>query len=736
MSKVAVTFGRGNPPTAGHKKLADKVKEIADKEGASYELHWSHSQDTKKNPLDHKTKVSFMKKLMPSHRAAIKSEDSVRDPISLMKHLESKGHKEVHVVVGSDRVEGMKKLLNAYNGKEYNFDKIHVHSAGTRDPDAEGVTGISASKMRQHALNDDHGSFHKGLPEGTPHKTSKQLFNAVRKGLKINESHICEDENKIEMSTDPDNFGATVNGDFKHIPTTKIKTSRLQGFEPPDKMKQEGSKQNLAKLVKHIKSGGDVPPILVRKHPSNPLKLQIIDGHHRYHAHIKAGVDTIPAKIIPPKHITVVGKEDNMNKSKPEKSEVDVPHFSDPLSVKHERAQELKKQVDDIQKQIKEESYVDVVIKNAEELVERMTIQTLPIFFTEEEMFGDAVEILDEALSRQERIRRGMNLRKRRAMIQQKRKLKMRRMPSQEEAKRRARKMAIKILKQKFSGGKKMHELSVADKMRLEKLLTVRKGAVERIAIRLVKKVRDLARSRISSSSAVGKANHPTGVGPVTVKTNKQMVKVREGEEQFDEANKSDEEMFNHHREKELHYKNKYQNTLSDTVYNSAREQYHKHQAKRMEYETKLNLKKLREDEQLDEYDRIEAYMRRQEQGGKSNAQHYNDLATVGTKRQQDRNKKIKAARNKKIQTRKRAIRAHRAKILGIRKAMIKEDGMDSNSSGNDATDNRTTSFADKPTALPRNPNEPSGKGDPKKKGEQEVKLGSKDVLVINPIVS
>ena len=67
--------------------------------------------------------------------------------------LHNKGHKAIVMVVGSDRVAEFDKLLNTYNGVDgrhgyYGFDDIKVVSAGERDPDIEGVTGMSASKMR------------------------------------------------------------------------------------------------------------------------------------------------------------------------------------------------------------------------------------------------------------------------------------------------------------------------------------------------------------------------------------------------------------------------------------------------------------------------------------------------------------------------------------------------------------------------------------------------------------
>lgn len=146
-SKATWTFGRFNPPTeSGHGKLVDAVVNHAKKTGGEHYIFPSHSQDKKKNPLSHDDKVGAMRKIFP--HANVVSHEGVRDAIGAMKHLEKKGHSHVTMVVGSDRVPAFHKLLNDYNGKEYNFKKIEVKSAGHRDPDAEGSEGMSASKLR------------------------------------------------------------------------------------------------------------------------------------------------------------------------------------------------------------------------------------------------------------------------------------------------------------------------------------------------------------------------------------------------------------------------------------------------------------------------------------------------------------------------------------------------------------------------------------------------------------
>lgn len=174
------TFGRFNPPTTGHKKLVDAVIAHAKQAKSDHYVYPSHSQDAKKNPLSHSQKVGFMRKVFP--KANVVSHEGAKTAIDAMKHLHKQGYKKVTMVVGSDRVEHFHKLLHQYNGKEYHFDHIEVKSAGHRDPDAEGVEGMSASKMRDHAKNNDLKSFAQGV---AVKKHAPALFKAVRKGMKL-----------------------------------------------------------------------------------------------------------------------------------------------------------------------------------------------------------------------------------------------------------------------------------------------------------------------------------------------------------------------------------------------------------------------------------------------------------------------------------------------------------------------------------------------------------------------
>ena len=184
-------FGRFNPPTTGHEKLITKVASLA--RGNDYRIFASQSADAKKNPLEYKTKVKFMRKMFPKYARNIVMNNSVKNFLDATMYMYKQGYKNLVMVAGDDRVQEFQKLLTKYNGVDsrhgkYEFDSIKVVSAGERDPDADDVTGMSASKQRANAQNNDFAKFSQGLPKGVSDQLAKELFNAVRKGMNLNEN--------------------------------------------------------------------------------------------------------------------------------------------------------------------------------------------------------------------------------------------------------------------------------------------------------------------------------------------------------------------------------------------------------------------------------------------------------------------------------------------------------------------------------------------------------------------
>ena len=180
---LTVAFGRFNPPTVGHGKLLAAAKKASG--GEDLKIYPSRSQDPKKNPLDPDMKVSFMKKMFPDYSENIINDDEMKSIFNVLVAADEAGYKNVNIIVGSDRQAEFENLATKYNGELYNFDNIRVISAGVRDADAEGVEGMSASKMRKAVMDDDYDSFRRGTPKELDDGDTTALFDAVRAGMKV-----------------------------------------------------------------------------------------------------------------------------------------------------------------------------------------------------------------------------------------------------------------------------------------------------------------------------------------------------------------------------------------------------------------------------------------------------------------------------------------------------------------------------------------------------------------------
>tara|TARA_Y100001963_G_scaffold159814_1_gene265430 strand:- start:3494 stop:4519 length:1026 start_codon:yes stop_codon:yes gene_type:complete len=189
-SDVYFTFGRMNPPTIGHEKLLTVLSKKAGRN--PYKVFLSQSQDKKKNPLNIKEKTKFIRKMFPKHARSIILNPKIKTFFDCLVSLYNEGFKSVNMVVGSDRVREFNILIEKYNGKKgkhgfYNFKSMNVISAGDRDPDGEGASGMSATKMREAASKNDFTSFAQGLPRNISNSEAKNIYNTVRNGMGLKE---------------------------------------------------------------------------------------------------------------------------------------------------------------------------------------------------------------------------------------------------------------------------------------------------------------------------------------------------------------------------------------------------------------------------------------------------------------------------------------------------------------------------------------------------------------------
>ena len=197
---VYFTFGRMNPPTIGHEKL---INALSLKSGRNpYRVYLSQTQDKNKNPLDYNTKVKTARKFFPKHARSIMLDRKIKTVFNALVKLYTEGFKNIVMIVGSDRVNEFDILLNKYNNKRgphglYSFRNINIVSAGSRDPDSEGVEGMSASKMRAAAKDNNFTSFSQGLPRTVSNLEAKKLFNSIRSGMGLKEQK--EFKNHVQL---------------------------------------------------------------------------------------------------------------------------------------------------------------------------------------------------------------------------------------------------------------------------------------------------------------------------------------------------------------------------------------------------------------------------------------------------------------------------------------------------------------------------------------------------------
>jgi hypothetical protein len=271
---ITFCFGRMNPPTMGHAEVFKTMSE----QGGEMKIFLSQSQDKKKNPLDYSDKVKFIKSMFPEYASDVVEDSSLNTVVKVASHLYDLGYRSATFVAGSDRLEDMKKLLEAYNGVEgkahgfYDFEVLDFKSSGEREDGAEGVAGVSASGARAAAANSDLDAFREATGAG---ELSQKLYDAVRKGMGIN-----EDLSEAPIEMDPaDPMDPMIYGHDKANPgklkyrmaraagQLKDLASRVDGASPSEwqrmaqqfeelKMNMEQIRHALEELGKVRKKGG------------------------------------------------------------------------------------------------------------------------------------------------------------------------------------------------------------------------------------------------------------------------------------------------------------------------------------------------------------------------------------------------------------------------------------------------------------------------------------------------
>lgn len=182
MKKIVLAFGRMNPPTIGHEKLVQECAKIARREGCDYQIYLSNTNKKPKDPLDPQTKIKLVRKMFPSHADHIHVDKEIFNPFKLLAKFNSE-YDEVIWVAGGEDAPNYDQRFQAHMKTEtpdFYYRSLVVHSSGERSADAEGASGMSATKMRNFALQSDFNSFRAGMPTTISDADCKKVMKTIQ----------------------------------------------------------------------------------------------------------------------------------------------------------------------------------------------------------------------------------------------------------------------------------------------------------------------------------------------------------------------------------------------------------------------------------------------------------------------------------------------------------------------------------------------------------------------------
>lgn len=179
MSSIVFSFGRVNPPTLGHERLINRVVEIAKERGCDHIVYLSQTQRNTTDPLDWHFKLRVCRAAFRGVK--ISNNTDIKNPYIALEHLKDH-YTNIVLVAGSDQVDEYRKRFLQY--AERWGVSLEIVSAGDRSNNAAGVEGISATKMREYARNDNRALFLENLPSQLSQPVRLLVYKKVKTALK------------------------------------------------------------------------------------------------------------------------------------------------------------------------------------------------------------------------------------------------------------------------------------------------------------------------------------------------------------------------------------------------------------------------------------------------------------------------------------------------------------------------------------------------------------------------
>ena len=510
-STIVLAFGRFSPPTNGHELLVKATVTAAKKYNADHVIYASRTQDAKKNPLNVNDKVAYLRHSFKGVNF-VAANEQVRTFIEAVKGLSGK-YDNLVMMAGSDRVIEYKKLLDKYNGKDFSFKSILVLSAGERDPDDDSASGMSATKMRGYAAAGDFNKFKGGCPSGMSVQMAKKMFDDVRAGMKITEEFedsvreqyikdqifnvgdvvVFEEQEKV-VEFRGANYVILEGGARAWlqdlIPTEKV--NEAMKFKQEDKLKiariiamslgyaDAETKNNPTEIINTALRG-------VRGKALNPEAKKILA--RMLSTATSAGIDydsKLTESLTPEEKaahnlIHQPGSAHSSNYERIRKIHLKVHEEKEEDEDEKEPSEE---ELDEMINALSEEDFLEVYDEDDFETIDEN---------------GNVCEdvALNEVLSKVERIRARMRMKKTESKRERAEKIALKKHSTGKVLSKRARRMAEKALKLKLAK-KPLETLSVAEKERLEARIAKMRPVVTRMAMKMTNKVRKIENERLA----------------------------------------------------------------------------------------------------------------------------------------------------------------------------------------------------------------------------------------------
>lgn len=512
--KVVFAFGRFQPPTIGHELLVNAVKKIAVAQKADHVIFASRTHDKKSNPLPVDRKVYYLKRMFPKTNFAAANEQ-VRTFIEAAAML-SKKYKNLVMVAGSDRIAEYTQLLNRYNGKDFKFDTIEVVSAGERDPDADNASGMSGTKMREAAKKGDYNLFKKGLPHTMTELDGKRLMNEIREGMGV---EAVKEQVKFETDDVREKYFAgeifhvgdivesqgevyrIIKRGSNHLLVENEQGKWISKWPQDIQISDKEFKQELQEM-----KFSPADKIKVARIVASSLGVTDADEKSGPENMVNQGLRAIKNKRLTPEAWAIIS---NMLK------------MANDAGIKYDHKIVAGKVSEDvvIDEALGTEDDMDLngdmgegesgfQDKDIDDMIGKMTDDDYLEAYDDEELAiiddetGEHIEdikeeVINEVLSRAERIKAKMRFAKTQSKRERREKIALKMRSSNKVINKRARRLAVNLMKQRLAR-KPLSKLSVAEKERIERTIQKRKVVLNRIAMKLVPRVRKIENDRLT----------------------------------------------------------------------------------------------------------------------------------------------------------------------------------------------------------------------------------------------